>query len=166
MSWAAPSSSDVLTEFTTQEANAIQSAQGASGSNISGILTRVVAEIRDYIRAGGYSLDSDTTKIPLGLHNDAITITRWRLLLAIPALKNLQSEGRKDATERAEKKLRDIAAQKFSVEPPTAGTNSVTGSWNSENKLINRTHPVPRPGVQYSPQTGTYGNPDAPADNT
>ncbi len=164
MSWAAPTADDVMSEFTTQEADTIKKIQGAS--NLPGILTRVVAEIRDYIRSGGYALDlTDETTLPLGLHNDAITLARWRLLISLPQLKTLQSDGRKEATERAEKKLLLIADQKFSVEPPdaTAGSAKI-GSWNSENKIIMRTHPVPRPAAQFSPQTGKYSNPDATED--
>ncbi len=164
MSWATPTADDVLSEFTQQEIDQIKKIQGAA--NLPGILARVVAEIRDYIRSGGYALDAtDETTIPLGLHNDAITLARWRLLIALPQAKNLQSDARKEATERAEKKLLLIADQKFSVEPPdaSAGTAKI-GSWNSENKIIMRTHPVPRPATQFSPQTGKYSNPDATED--
>ena len=163
--WTTPSAADVMSEFTPQEAATIKGIQGAS--NLPGILARVVAEIRDYIRSGGYALDTtDETTIPLGLHNDAITLARWRLLISLPQLKTLQSEGRKEATDRAEQKLLLIADQKFSVEPPdsaTAGTAKI-GSWNSENKIIMRTHPVPRPAAQFDTQPGQYSNPDGQED--
>ena len=147
MSWKTPTPDDVLSEFTPQEVDAVKKIQGAS--NLPGILTRVIAEIRDYIRAGGYQLDlTDETTLPLGLHNDAITLARWRMLIALPQLKTLQSEGRKEATDRAEKRLVLIAQQNYAVEPPdaTAGSAKI-GSWNSENKIIMRTHPVPRPAA-------------------
>ena len=35
------------------------------------------------------------------------------------------------------------------------------GMWNSENKLIMRTHPVIKPGPQ---RADDYANPDAPQD--
>jgi hypothetical protein len=165
MAWSAPLLADVLSEFNPTEQAAFQSLQGGV-NNITAILARVVAEIRDYIRSGGYDLDEDTTTIPLGLYNDAIDLTRWRLLTSAPKLKALQTEERQQACEQAEKKLALIAQQKYAPEPPTAGVEDRGGAWNSENKLIMRTHPVPPPSRQFGPPwPGQYANPDAPADN-
>ncbi len=164
MAWSAPTTSDVLSEFTPGDAAVIKNQQGGI-DNIASILSRVVAEVRDAIRSGGYDLDADTTKLPLGLHNDAIAITRWKLLIALPALKAMQTEERKKAYEDALKKLGDIAAQKFAPEPPTAGTTSKGGCWGSENKVIGRMHPTPRPGVQQTGTANDYANPSEPADS-
>jgi hypothetical protein len=52
--------------------------------------------------------------------------------------------------------------QQFNVEPPIPpASNLQAGCWNSENKLIMRTHPVVKPGPQ---GTNAYANPDAPDD--
>ena len=162
MSWSAPSPADVLSEFTPTEKGTIAQATGAD--NGAAILGRVVAEIRDSIRSGGYDLDPDDATIPLGLHGAAIDLTRWRLLISVPAVKQLQTDARKEAAERAEKKLAAIAAATFAPEPPTAGTTSRGGNWGSENKLVPRLHPLPRPGQQSSVDSTGYANPAEPAD--
>lgn len=173
MSWEILTTEDVLSQFTMAEAAAIRTLQGSgTGSgfpfvNIDMKVAHVVDEVRGYIIAGGYSVDPilDTT-IPVGLFEDAISIARWRLLIATPSFRQLQTEERKLAFDEAIKKLMLVAAQKFFVEPPTPYVNPRTGNWNSENKLIMRTHPVPRPATQFTPQINTYGNPTGPSDTT
>lgn len=172
MSWAVLTTEDVLSEFTIAEASAIRQAQGSgSGSglpfaNIDEITARVIDEVRGYIAAGGYELDttSDPRTIPLELFEDGIAIARWRLLIATPSLRQLQTEERRLAFEAALKKLGLIAEGRFAIDPITTGGVPRAGCWNSENKLIMRTHPIPRPGTQLTPQENTYANPDAPAD--
>ena len=162
MSWSAPTTADVLSEFTPQESAGLNNLQSAS--NLAAIFARAVAEVRDAIRAGGYALDADATKIPLGLHSDCIALARWRWLISIPSAKAMQTDPRKAAFDGALTKLDKISNQQWTVEPPT--TTAAAGSWNSENKLVGRMHPVPRPSTQ-SPATGSpppYANPSAPTD--
>ncbi len=178
MSWEVLTTEDVLSEFTVAENSAIRNLLGGSGSgsasgsgsgppfwNLDLVTVRVIDEVRGYIAAGGYDLDetSDPRTIPLGLFEDAIAIARWRILISTPLLKQLQTEDRKKSFEDAERKLLLISEQKFVPEPPAADT-APTGNWNSENKLIMRTHPIPTPATQWTPQINTYANPDAPAD--
>ena len=166
MSWSvAPSVEDVRSEFTASEGSALTRLQGGTDA-LPLILDRAIAEVRDAIRAGGYDLDEAGT-LPLGLHSDCIAIARWRWLITLPdAAKPFQTEGRKGAFEDAPKKLGKISNQEWAVEPPDLDNSRRFGNWNSENKIVPRTHPVPRPGVQYSPQDGRYANPDAPEDNS
>ena len=174
MTWEVLTTEDVLNQFTVAEASAIRSTMGSgSGSglpfvNIDDKVIRVVDEVRGYISAGGYALDetSDPRTIPLSLFEDAIAIVRWRLLITLPAFKQLQTEERKQAFEAAIVKLLLIAQQKFALDPPTPSTLSSTGLWNSENKILMRSHPIPRPGTQFQPQTNTYANPNAPLDSS
>jgi|SRR5438477_2541506 len=171
MSWEILTTEDVLSQFTMAEAAAIRQLQGSgTGSgfpfaNIDMKVAHVVDEVRGFIIAGGYAVDLilDTT-IPLGLFEDAIAIARWRLLIATPSFRQLQTEERRLAFDEAMKKMFLIAAQKFYIEPPIPDINPRTGNWNSENKVIMRTHPIPRPGTQFTPQINTYANPDAPTD--
>jgi hypothetical protein len=169
MSWEQLTTEDVLNQFTISEAAAIRQAQGSgtgSGFPFSNIDTKVgfvIDEVRGYIAAGGYTLDVIDNTIPLSLFEDAIAIVRWRLLIALPSLRQLQTEERKLAFDEALKKLNLIASQKFGVEPPTTDPNP-RFNWNSENKLIMRAHPIPRPGTQWTPPDNTYANPDAPLD--
>ncbi len=165
MSWSvAPSVEDVRSEFTASEGSALTRLQGGTDA-LPLILDRAIAEVRDAIRAGGYDLDEAGT-LPLGLHSDCIAIARWRWLITLPdAAKPLQTEGRKSAFESAQKKLAKISNQEWAVEPPDLNDQRRYGNWNSENKIVPRTHPVPRPAQQFSPQDGRYANPDAPLDN-
>jgi hypothetical protein len=171
MAWEILTTEDVLSEFTLAEAAALRTLQGSgSGSglpfaNIDLIVAHAIDEVRGFIAAGGYTVDPILdNSIPVGLFEDGIALARWRVLIAVPALKQLQTQERKEAFDEALKKLMLIAAQQFSVESPTPDANPKTGNWNSENKLIMRTHPIPRPATQFTPQINTYANPDAPAD--
>src|SRR5579862_1735369 len=147
MAWTAPVEADVMSEFTADEAATIAATQGAV-DNLPAILGRVVEEIRDAIRSGGYDLATDATTIPGGLHNACIDLARWRLLVSFPQLKSMQSQERADAAKRADAKLEKISRQEYVPEPPAAGVEDRGGNWNSRNKLIMRTDPVPTPGSQ------------------
>lgn len=170
MSWVTPTANDVLAEFTPTELAAITQLLGGepldNTTKISVILSNVVYEIRGFIIAGSYGVDAVATTIPSGLLNDATAIARWRFLISAPQLKQLQTDDRKALYEAAMKKMFLIADQKFSVESPLPDTDPALAMWNSENKLLMRTHPVPRPGAQFTPQTNTYANPDAPEDTS
>jgi hypothetical protein len=168
MPWETLTTDDVLSEFTPNEAATLRNLQGAgSGSgppftNIDIIVARSIDEIRGYIQGGNYAVDeTDDSTIPRSLFADGIAIARWRVLISAPQLRQLQTEERSKAFDAAIAKLNLIAAQKFAVEPPIPHTGIQTGLWNSENKLIMRTHPVIRPGPQ---GTDDYANPDAPQD--
>lgn len=164
MAWSAPSAGDVLTEFNSGEDAAIRAAQAVDESNLATVLERVVAEVRDAIRSGGYPLDDDETKIPLGLHNDAIAIARWRYMLSVPKLLSLQTKERKESFDRAISKLDRIAKQEWAVEPPADALVAKSGTWNSENKIVMRGHPIPRPAQQSQALPGRYANDDAVED--
>lgn len=161
MSWLPFTSDQVLSEFTAPELATINEVQGSE--NLPAIVARVVAEVRGCIQAGGYPLDETPGTLPEGLHNLAIDLARWRFLMTAPDLAVMQTEGREKANDRAEKKLRAIAAQEYAVVPPPAGAAGRSGSWNSENKLAPRMHPIPPLSTQSS-QRG-YPNPNGPADN-
>src|SRR5678816_3531008 len=120
MAWEILTTEDVLSEFTIAEASAIRSLQGSgSGSgqpfgNIDVIVANVIDEVRGYIIAGDYAVDPVfSNSLPVALFVDAIAIARWRLLIATPSFRQLQTDERKQAYEDALKKLAAIAAQKF-----------------------------------------------------
>jgi hypothetical protein len=168
MAWNTPTADDVLSEFTPTELATITTLLGSAPMDNTGklaaILTRTVFEIRDYIRSGGYSLDADVTTIPDGFFNDAIAMTRWRFLVSAPQFKQLQTEERKALYQASLDKMLLVASIKFGVEDPADVAQAGDANWNSENKLMMRTHPIPRPGTQFTPAGGQYANPDAPAD--
>lgn len=163
MSWSTITTTpatEVLQEFTPDELSLLNTISGAT-TNLSSILVRVVAEARGAIRAGGYELGSAGT-LPDQVRNQVIDLARWRWLVAFPQLKPLQTDARKAAAEKAEELFRLISTQKVNIESPTAA--AAAASWNSENKIVGRAHPVPRPGVQQTPQGNRYSNPNGPDD--
>jgi hypothetical protein len=159
-----------MAEFTPTELAAFTQLLGGqpldNTTKLAVIVVNVTAEVRGSIIAGGYDVDSTSNNtIPAGLLNDLIAIARWRFLVSAPNFKAFQTEERKGLYTDALAKLTLIAAQQYSPESPVAIDTVRTGMWNSENKLIMRTHPIPQPGTQFGPQDGTqYANPDAPAD--
>lgn len=164
MPWTTLTEQMVMDQFTELESAAIAAAQSGGASKLPEILEKTLDQIREDILAGGFELDADTTKIPAGLHNDAISMVRWKLLTSIPGLEDLQTEVRRDEHRESLRKLRDIAAGKRRVEPPAGATNlTSSGTWNSENKIVGRMNPTPRPGLQ-SGGAGRYANENAPED--
>ncbi len=177
MSWGILTTQDVMSEFTLPEASSLRNLQGSgSGSgppflNIDMIVVNVIDEVRGYISSGGYDLvepdmDGDPRKIPQGLFVDAIAIARWRTLISSPKLLQLQTEERREAFNKAIAKLLLISERKFVPEPIPGDVVPRGGNWNSENKIIMRAHPIPRPATQFTPQLNTYANPTAPLDLT
>jgi hypothetical protein len=167
MAWITPTADNVLAEFTPTELATFTQLMGGqpldNTTKISVIVANVISEVRGYIAAGNYTLDVDTTTIPVGLLEDSIAISRWRFLVSSPQFRAMQTEERHGLYNDAIAKLKLVAAQKFSIEPAT-GTQPASSMWNSENKIIMRVHPVPRPGTQYTPQDSSYANSDAPED--
>lgn len=162
MAWTAPTADDVLSELTPAEAAKLQAILGGSTpeEKLAPILGRVVLEIQGDIKSGGYACDADPTKVPPGLLGAAVAIARWRFLITLPgAGAQLATDARKDANAAAMARMALVAQQKWSPEPPTAPANPSSGNWNSENKLIMRTHPVPQPSTQITETDTDYAKP-------
>ena len=172
MAWKTVTVEDVLGELTLQEQQALNALEGAS-DQLPLILARVVNAARGAIRAGAYRLGEEGTT-PDQLDMDIIAITRWRWLTAFPQLMRLQTRDRRDAHDEGLARFDRIARQKMAIEPPPpkpgrSGRAKLpspkSGQWNSENKLLNRTHPVPTPEAQWPAPEGTpppWANPEIP----
>lgn len=145
--------------LSPQEKAAFEALQGSSSIGAE-ITTAVVAEFRDAIAAVGGTVGSAGT-VPDLVRIHAINRIRWLWLCEFPQLKSHQTEERKALAEAAQTMLNQILSREISVPDASAGENSPAGSWNSENKILGRTSPVPRPGAQ---GTDDYANPDAPQD--
>ena len=82
-------------------------------------------------------------------------------------LKSMATPQRKELADKAEAALEKMASRTFgAIEPPAAPTGNL-GNWNSENRLVMRTHPIPPMQTQVStapPNTPPYANPAAPGD--
>ena len=161
--WTTLTSDSVIEEFTGTEQQMLIAAQ--AGDKLPNIIGRTIEEVRGSISGGGYALGADGT-IPSGLMSDAIAIARWRWLVAFPSLAKMQTKERQSTFTSALDKLKQISSQNFAPEPPITPMNP-SGSWNSENKLIMRTHPIPPPSTQFQSTDSlgdAYANPNAPAD--
>jgi hypothetical protein len=130
---------------------------------VSDAIENATAEIRNAVRAGN-TLDSDEAKIPRSLKKLAVRSVLYALMERIGVA--LSEDQSKQAT-RDEKQLGRLFDRKLQVEPADApdetGGPVNPGSWNSENKVVMRTHPVPKPGAQRMGE-GRYANDDAPED--
>jgi hypothetical protein len=171
MAWKTVTVEDVLGELTVQEQAALKGIEGAR-DQLPLILARVVNAARGAIRAGAYPLGEEGTT-PDQLDLDIIAMARWRWLTAFPQLQRLQTRDRRDAHDEGLARLDRIARQKIAIEPPPKPARSAraklpspkSGQWNSENKLLNRTHPVPTPEAQWPVPEGTlppWANPEMP----
>lgn len=172
MAWITPTTGDILSEFTPQEVATITTLMGGDPYNdkskLAVILQRTIDEIRGYIRSGAYPVDeASEATLPKSLVPDLISIGRWRFLISAPQLKQLQTQERYQDMLESLKKLQLIGQHQFNVEPPTGTDLPRTGNWNSENKILMRTHPTPAPSTQFQAQQNqpAYANPDAPADS-
>lgn len=152
MSWRSISIEEV--RLTPQEKAALEAIQGSTDIGAA-VLDNVVREFVSAIASGGYATSDDGT-IPDLIRLHVINRTRWLWLCEFPSLKNLQTDIRKSLNESAEKILLALTKREMSVEPPTAGTNPASGTWNSENRINMRTHPVVRPPTA---QSTDYANP-------
>ena len=128
-------------------------------------ITKIVNRVRRKVRQGN-RLDTDATKIPASLKDSTVLLIIGELSRRIGYV----PEELKEAIRDARDEINTIGERKERVEladnPDTsAGAGPVNpGMWDSENKIIDRMHPVPAPGVQQL-GTGGYANADAPADN-
>ena len=131
---------------------------------IADAIENAVAEVRNAVRAGN-RLDTDDAKIPRSLKRLAVRSVLYALMQRIGLA---LSDDQKEEARRDEKRLKQLFDRKEQVEPADdadAEAGPVNpGNWNSENKLVMRTHPVPRPRTQFDPQTNAYANPEAPED--
>jgi hypothetical protein len=164
MSWITPNTEAAFQGFSLAERTSVLALLPLDDT--AGLLKRCVEIVRDAIRAGGYALGSDGT-IPSGLEQDCYAFFIWRFLISTPKNEKMQTAERKQAAMDAQDKLKQIAQQKWAVEPPVDSGTTPANRWNSENKLIPRTHPVPPPASQFPPSSipnRPYSNPDAPED--
>jgi hypothetical protein len=128
-------------------------------------IANAVSRVRRSV-ASGNPLDIDTAKIPGSLKGLTVRMALFALMerLRIPL-----SDDQRDTRKNDNSDLLRIADRKVLLEAPddpmeTSPVPQNIGTWNSENKIVGRTHPVPRPGVQRPGDEGRYANPTAPED--
>lgn len=126
-------------------------------------IANAVARVRRAVAAAN-TLDVNPTKVPKSLKGVTVRLALYALMERIRMpLSDDQRETRKaDYSD-----LLRIADRKVRLEEPddpdTEATPPNRGTWNSENKILPRAHPIPRPGRQNA-VPGRYANPDGPED--
>jgi hypothetical protein len=127
-------------------------------------IANAVARVRRAVSAANV-LDIDTTKVPMSLKGLVVRMVLFALMerIGLPL-----TEDQRDSRKFDQSDLNRLTDRKIIVEAPddpeTTPSGPSRGMWNSENKLIMRTHPVPKPRTQFDPQTDAYANPAAPDD--
>lgn len=168
--WVTLTEDDVLSGMTQRERDDF--AKTSVGATVTDrlvpILTDLVAEIQGMIasRADNPTPPSEDV-IPSEFKARAVSLARWRVLITIPGY--APGEARKLDYEKADAFFTRVAEGKIRpraevAEDAPAGTPP-SGSWNSENKIVGRMNPTPKPGVQGG-GSGRYANDDAPSDDT
>ena len=128
MAWATLSVSQVISEggFSADEKAALDGLAGSSAATLSDTLTNVIQTVRGVVTASGAEVDVAGT-IPDCIRMDAVAIVRWRWLIAFSAMRQMQTEERKQAAERAEDRLDAIAEGDRSVDPIAGAPASAAG---------------------------------------
>lgn len=168
--WVQLTVDDVLSGITMREREDFSKVSVGTTvtDRIVPILADLVAEIQGMIasRADNPKPPSQDV-IPSEFKARAVSIARWRLLCSIPNYPI--GETRKLEYEKAEAFFSKVAEGKIrpraQVEEDAAPSTPTSGTWNSENKIVGRMNPTPRPGMQGG-GAGRYANDDAPADGT
>ncbi|MBR6389005.1 MAG: DUF1320 family protein [Opitutales bacterium] len=117
MPWITITSNDVASYQAGGYVEAFETAALLSGqaNPLAEAISAAVAKIRGYIKAGGYSVDRDTSKIPASLRADALALV---VAMAKNRIAQDLTDAEKTAQANAIQLLRDIAQGKFDVEVP------------------------------------------------
>lgn len=123
MPWSAMLPADVARRFAAAELSAVKTAAKSAGQDGDVILSEAIADVTMQVRGyvGGCTrntLGPDGT-IPDELKSAALALVRDYLFTRLPGLKGLNDELRQKETERAMAQLKDAAACKLAIVPPT-----------------------------------------------
>lgn len=161
MAWITPTDDEVLSKDSKERAAIVAI---KNNDDLADILVEVVAEFRDAIAGRENQLDATDNTLPAGLAKYARDLALWSFITrGVPKNEGLQTKERADAAKKAEDVLQSIRDGALAIEPPGGWTSTTAQNWNSENRLVMRTHPVPPPAQQApTPSTGgrPYANPD------
>jgi hypothetical protein len=167
--WTQLTEDDVLSSMTQRERDDFSKASvgGSVADRLIPILTDLTAEIQEMIasRADNPKPPSELV-IPAGFKARAVSIARWRILITVPGYQ--PGEARKLDFEKADAFFAKVAEGKIrprqEVEEDAPAPTPTSGTWNSENKVLGRMNPTPKPGAQGG-GSGRYANDNAPQDD-
>ena len=128
-------------------------------------IANAVARVRRAVAAAN-AVDADSAKVPKSLKGLTMRLALYALMERI---RFPLSEDQRDSRKNDNSDLLRISDRKSLVEAPdnpeaTPAVPVHFGDWNSERKVLGRTHPVPAPGRQYAPGN-QYANPTGPEDS-
>jgi len=160
--WIAISEDKVKTGKNSVVLDAVRAKAAANGDAdpLPDMIEDVTAMLRTAVQSGN-TLDEDETKIPAGLIEMGVRLIVGALYSYIELPRSTDDAAQAKADQSfinriIDKRLRFPAAD----DPDATQPNPNKGNWNSENKIVMRTHPVPRPGAQSTPPPNAYANPD------
>jgi hypothetical protein len=165
--WVTLTEDDVLSGMTQRERDdfAKTSVGAPVADRIAPILTDLVAEIQGMIASRADNpLPPTEDVIPSEFRARAVSLARWRVLISIPGYQ--PGDARRLDYEKADDFFLMVAQGKIRPRAQAeedAASVPVSGSWNSENRVLGRMNPTPRPGMQGG-GAGRYANDDAPPD--
>jgi phage gp36-like protein len=124
MSWITLISADLAATLLAQEVAALSGYSLASGAAdpVAAALADTTEEVRGYVAARANGIVGDPGTLPSELKSTALAIARWHLLTRVAAGRAatmLLTEARRKEYEDAIGRLKDVAAGRFFVQPPT-----------------------------------------------
>jgi hypothetical protein len=166
MPWITIADTDALPASSAERQN-VAAVKGVD--DLAACVARAVDAFRAAIASRGHPLDADGT-VPQGYAAPVLNLALWWFVSqGVPKNEGLQTAARAGAAQAAEALLDELRLGRTVPELPAGYTPVAprTGSWNSENKLLPRTHPTPPPNTQWQNTDNTqrpYANPEGPQD--
>jgi hypothetical protein len=124
MSWRAITESDVLTQISGAELEALRGAVLADGQAdpVQPCSDAVTAKVRGFVAANASNaLDADASKIPDRLIDGAVSLIIIQIMTRAGGTLIDPEGARQKAADEANRLLRDVAAGKFSIADPVSG---------------------------------------------
>lgn len=130
MNWRAITESDVLTQISGAELEALRGAVLASGQAdpVQPCIDAVTAKVRGFVAANSSNtLDADASKIPDRLIEGAVSLIIIQIMTRAGGTLIDPEGARQKAADEAGRLFRDVAAGRFSIADPVTGTESKAG---------------------------------------
>lgn len=140
MSWAALTEAKVQNRLSAAELTALKTAAIAGSQTAAAILAAgieaVTGEVRGYVAACRNNQLGEAGTIPEELEATALALLRRHLFTRLPAMKGLFDDLRQQEATDALQRLRDVAACKFAIVPPTDAAPAAEQAGGSGTTLI------------------------------
>lgn len=161
MAWRPITVPNILGRMTVSEQSMLTNASGAT-SKLQERLTDAIGVFYSAMSSQSYTVGTPPSMCDR-FRNEVMSMAVWEFLLDFPQLKVFKTDERKRAYTDARQLVVDIANRKAgAIEPPNGV--SITGNWNSINRVIGRMENVPPPIAQFETQGSPfpwYSNPNA-----